>query len=52
MRSKAEIVNKLDEYLVMVKANGHTSRRVRSDNTLEFDSQQMKTICRQTLSET
>lgn len=46
LRLKAEIVEKLDEYLIMIKANGHTPRRVRSDNALEFDSQQMKAMCR------
>lgn len=46
MLLKAEIVDKLDEYLIMIKANGHTSRRIRSDNALEFDSQQIKAMCR------
>lgn len=46
MRTKAEIVDKLDEYLIMVKSNGHTPRHIRSDNALEFDSQQMKAMCR------
>lgn len=46
IKSKAEIVDKINEYLIIVKTNGHTPHCMRSDNALEFDSHQMKALCR------